>query len=153
MKDDRHLSDIGSEAYNICCYKFDLISRIRHILKAQYDINFKDSTETSIVNVLTNQFASGSAKSTYNDCIFLEKDGLEYKTSDTFIENLRNEEFKKIVVELIEFGIDRYKRFYSDRYMGTNFQLYQNIHMRMSADCYNGIKTRLPLILAVTSLI
>ncbi|MBX4261552.1 DEAD/DEAH box helicase [Clostridium estertheticum] len=106
-------------------YKFDLIYRLRHVLKEQYNIDFKDSTETSIVNVLTNQFASGSAKATYKDCIFLEKDGLEYKTSEVFIENLKNEEFKNIVLELIEFGIDRYKRSYSDNYMNTNFQLYQ----------------------------
>ncbi|MBX4268442.1 DUF3427 domain-containing protein [Clostridium estertheticum] len=106
-------------------YKFDLIYRLRHILKEQYNIDFKDSTETSIVNVLTNQFASGSAKSTYKDCIFLEKDGLDYKTSEVFIEKLKNEEFKNMVLELIEFGIDRYKRSYSDRYMNTNFQLYQ----------------------------
>ena len=106
-------------------YKVDLIFRLKHILKEQYDINFKDSTETSIVNVLTNQFASGTGKATYKDCIFLEKYDLEYKTSDIFIENLKNEEFKEIVVELIEFGIDRYKKFYSDRYMDTSFQLYQ----------------------------
>ncbi|MCB2308724.1 DEAD/DEAH box helicase [Clostridium estertheticum] len=106
-------------------YKVDLIYRVRNILKEQYNIDFKDSTETSIVNVLTNQFASGTAKSTYKDCIFLEKDGLDYKTSEVFIENLKNEEFKNLVLELIEFGIDRYKRFYSDHYMNTNFQLYQ----------------------------
>ncbi|MPQ30560.1 DUF3427 domain-containing protein [Clostridium estertheticum] len=106
-------------------YKFDLIYRLRHILKEQYNIDFKDSTETSIVNVLTNQFASGSAKSTYKDCIFLEKDDLDYKTSEVFIENLKNEKFKNMVLELIEFGIDRHKRSYSDRYINTNFQLYQ----------------------------
>ncbi|MGH4049806.1 MAG: DUF3427 domain-containing protein [Clostridium sp.] len=106
-------------------YKSDLISRLKHILKEEYDIDIKDSTETSLVNVLTNQFASGSAKSTYKDCIFLEKDGLEYKLSEVFNEILQNEEFKNIVIELVEFGIDRYKRSYSDHYMNTNFQLYQ----------------------------
>jgi hypothetical protein len=106
-------------------YNVDLIFRLKHTLKEQYDINFKDSTETSIVNVLTNEFVSGTGKATYKECIFLEKYDLDYKTSDTFIENLKNEEFKEIVVELIEFGIDRYTRFYSDRYMNTSFQLYQ----------------------------
>ena len=32
---------------------------------------------------------------------------------------------KEIVEELIEFGIDRYKEFYSNGYMGTSFKLYQ----------------------------
>ncbi|MBW9158028.1 DUF3427 domain-containing protein [Clostridium tagluense] len=106
-------------------YKVDLIFRLKHILKEQYDINFKDSTETSIVNVLTNQFASGTAKATYKECIFLEEYGLEYKTSEIFIENLKNKEFKEMVEDLIQFGIDRYKKFYSGRYMNTSFELYQ----------------------------
>lgn len=106
-------------------YKVDLIFKLKHILKEQYNINFKDSTETSVVNVLTNQFASGTGKETYKDCIFLEKDNLDYKISEIFMENLKNQEFKQIVVELIEFSIDRYKKFYSNRYMDTSFQLYQ----------------------------
>lgn len=106
-------------------YKVDLTYKLRCILKEQYDINFKHSTETSIVNVLTNQFASGTAKATYKECIFLEKYGLDYKTSEVFIENLKNKEFKEMIEELIQFGIDRYKKFYSGRYMNTGFELYQ----------------------------
>lgn len=106
-------------------YNVDLIFRLKHILKEQYDINFKDSTETSIVNVLTNGFASGTGKATYKECIFLEKYDLDYKTSEIFIENLKNKQFKETVVDLIDFGIDRYNRFYSDRYMNTSFKLYQ----------------------------
>ncbi|MBU3129847.1 DUF3427 domain-containing protein [Clostridium tagluense] len=106
-------------------YKVDLILRLKHILKEQYDIDFKDSTETSIVNVLTNQFPSGTAKATYKECIFLEKYGLDYKISEVFIENLKNKDFKKMVEGLIQFGITRYKKFYSVRYMNTSFELYQ----------------------------
>ena len=106
-------------------YKVDLILRLKHILKEQYNISFKASTETSIVNILTNQFASGTGKETYNECIFLKKADLDYATSDIFTECLKNEEFKIIIVELIEYGIDRYKKFYSERYMDTSFKLYQ----------------------------
>ncbi|MBU3145981.1 DUF3427 domain-containing protein [Clostridium sp. CF012] len=106
-------------------YKVDLILRLTHILKEQYDINFKDSTETSIVNVLTNQFSSGAGKETYKECIFLEKYGLDYKASEIFVENLKNKEFKEMVEGLIQFGITRYKKFYSVRYMNTSFELYQ----------------------------
>ena len=66
-------------------YKVDLISKLKYILKEQYNIDFKNNTETSIVNVLTNQFASGSSKETYKDCIFLEKYNLDYKISDIFV--------------------------------------------------------------------
>ncbi|PRR82004.1 DUF3427 domain-containing protein [Clostridium vincentii] len=105
-------------------YNVDLIFRLKHILKEEYGIDFKDSTEISVVNVLTNQFPSGTGKDTYKECIFLEKHNLDYKISDIFMESLKYPDFKEIVVELIEFGIVRYKKFYSDRYMGTSFQLY-----------------------------
>lgn len=106
-------------------HEVDLIFRLKEILNNQYDIKFNNSTETSLVNVLTNQFASGTGKDTYKDCIFLEEYNHDYKISNVFMENLKCQEFKDIVIELIEFGIDRYKRFYSDRYMDTSFQLYQ----------------------------
>lgn len=106
-------------------YKVNLISRLKYILKEQYDIDFNDNTETSIVNVLTNQFASGTGKKTYEKCIFLEKNGSDYKISKSFLENLENQDFKRSALELIEFGIYRYKSSYSTRYMNTSFQLYQ----------------------------
>jgi superfamily II DNA or RNA helicase/HKD family nuclease len=105
--------------------KVNLIAKLKKILNDQYDINFKNSTETSVVNVLTNQFASGSGKETYKDCIFLEKCNQDYKISNIFLENLKCKEFKDIVLELIEFGIERYKKSYSTRYKDTSFKLYQ----------------------------
>lgn len=106
-------------------FKDNLMSRLKNILKEQYNIGFKVSTETSIVNVLTNEFPAGTGKKTYKECIFIEKDGPDYKISKVFMENLENEDFKRSVEELIEFGIYRYKNFYGNRYMDTNFQLYQ----------------------------
>lgn len=106
-------------------YKVDLMFRLKEILKEEYNIGFTDYTETSIVNVLTNEFPSGSSKSTYRDCIFIEKHNGDYKTSEIFIEQLNNDEFKEIVLEIIEFGIHKYNKNYSHRYMNTNFQLYQ----------------------------
>lgn len=106
-------------------YKIGLMSKLKEILKEQYNINFTNYTETSVVNVLTNEFPSGSSKETYKNCIFLEKHNEDYKTSEIFIKQLNNEDFKEIILETIEFGIDRYKKNYSQRYMDTNFQLYQ----------------------------
>lgn len=106
-------------------YQDNLISRLKFTMKEQYDIDFNDNTETSIVNVLTNQFASGTGKKTYEKCIFLEKDGSDYKISRAFMENLEDQDFKRSVLELIEFGIYRYKNFYGTKYMNTSFQLYQ----------------------------
>ncbi|MFT8351026.1 DUF3427 domain-containing protein [Clostridium saccharoperbutylacetonicum] len=106
-------------------HKFDLISKLKVILKKKYDIDLRNSTENSVVNVLTNEFPNENSKGTYETCIFLEKYNSDYKISNIFSENLHCQDFKAIVLELIEFGIDRYKKFYSNRYMDTNFKLYQ----------------------------
>ncbi|URZ16564.1 DUF3427 domain-containing protein [Clostridium felsineum] len=106
-------------------HKFNLIFKLKQTLKEKYNITFKDSTETSIINILTNEFPSGSSKKTYEKCIFIEKDMSDYRISKVFEENLKNKDFKAIILELIEFGIYRYKKFYSQHYMNTNFKLYQ----------------------------
>lgn len=103
----------------------NLMSRLMMILKEEYNIGFKKSTETSIANVLTNEFPAGTSKKTYKECIFIVKDGSDYKISKVFAENLRSEDFKRLVEELVDFGIARYRSNYSKRYMDTNFKLYQ----------------------------
>lgn len=105
--------------------QYNLIETLKTTLKENYDIDFKDSTETSVVNVLTNQFATGSSKNTYSECIFIENNNSDYRISGVFKEQLEDNNFKEMVEELIEFGLYRYKTSYSNRYMNTNFQLYQ----------------------------
>ncbi|MDO5040398.1 DUF3427 domain-containing protein [Clostridium sp.] len=103
----------------------NLISRLKIELKKDYNINFKTTTETNIVNILTNKFLTGSSKNTYKDCIFLEKSNSDYRLSDKFKTCLKNNNFKFIVQELVYFGMNRYNKLYSNRYMDTNLQLYQ----------------------------
>ncbi len=101
------------------------LSRLKESLKEIYNIDFKESTATSIVNVLTNEFPSGTGKNTYEKCIFLEQDNEDYKISKVFKEKLHNQSFANIVKEVIDFGINRYEKDYSARYMETNFVLYK----------------------------
>ncbi len=91
-----------------------------------YGIELKDKTVKNVVNVMTNKFQSGSGKKTYSDCIFLDRTKTgEYEISPEFEKMLENPEFYKIIKELIEFGVSRYKENYSRRYQDTNFVLYQ----------------------------
>ncbi|MBU3219276.1 DUF3427 domain-containing protein [Clostridium algidicarnis] len=106
-------------------YETDLIYNLKRGLKEYYHIDFKASTETNVVNVLTNEFLSGAGKKTYEKCIFLEKSDSDYNISKSFKYHLENNDFKCIVEELIDFGIERYKKFYSNRYMNTSLQLYE----------------------------
>ncbi|WP_443659183.1 DUF3427 domain-containing protein [Clostridium algidicarnis] len=106
-------------------YETDLIYNLKRGLKEYYHIDFKASTETNVVNVLTNEFLSGAGKKTYEKCIFLEKSDSDYNISKSFKYHLENNDFKCIIEELIDFGIERYKKFYSNRYMNTSLQLYE----------------------------
>ena len=103
----------------------NLITQLKIDLKEIYNIEFKTTTEQNIVNILTNEFATGTGKKTYSSCIFIEKLGSDYTASKIFKEHLRNEDFKNMVLELINFGLDRYNKNYSNKYMNTCFQLYQ----------------------------
>ena len=64
---------------------------------------------------MTNEFPAGASKNTYAECIFIEKDeATDYQISKSFEKMLTNKEFYEILKELIEFGISRYERDFSD---------------------------------------
>ena len=105
--------------------EYDLIGILQQNLKDKYDIHFKDTTQTSIINVLTNEFPAGTGKKTYKQCIFLEKYGENYGVSKVFRENLEDCNFKDIVNELVEYGIQRYNKLYRNSYLNTSLKLYE----------------------------
>jgi len=102
-----------------------LMSTLSKKLKENYDINFTSTTEKNVINILTNEFFSGTGKKTYSKCIFIEKKDDDYVVAKEFYNLLKNKEFKNIVSELIEFGLNRYEKNYSNRYENTSFQLYK----------------------------
>lgn len=104
--------------------KNNLIYRLKTELN-KLNIEFREITEINVVNIMTNEFPTGSSKNTYSECIFLEKLNDDYTISKKFENNLNNPNFRDMVSELIEFGIDRYNKYYSNRYLNTNFNLYQ----------------------------
>lgn len=102
-----------------------LMSTLSKKLKENYDINFTSTTEKNVINILTNEFFTGTGKKTYSKCIFIEKKDDDYVVAKEFYNLLKNKEFKNIVSELIEFGLNRYEKNYSNRYENTSFQLYK----------------------------
>ncbi len=107
-------------------YHHHLMGYLRNDLSKVYGIQLEPKAEESVINVMTNEFPSGSGKDAYKECIFLEKEGTDdYQVSESFEEMLQNPEFYKILKELVEFGISRYKQNYEDRYENTNLVLYQ----------------------------
>ena len=108
-------------------YRVGLLNILKKSLDDNYNIQLDDKVEKNIINIMTNEFLTGSGKSTYADCVFIEKDTNidDYNISESFQRMLSNPEFYKIFKELVEFGIMRYKLNYSERYRNTDFVLYK----------------------------
>jgi superfamily II DNA or RNA helicase len=106
--------------------KTSLMNDLSENLKSKYDITISDKAKTNIVNVLTNEFQTGSGKNTFKDCIFINSDGKgDYNTSSAFEKMLLNPDFKNMLSELISFGKSRYEMNYKNRYKDSDFVLYQ----------------------------
>lgn len=87
-------------------------------------IAVNEKTKANIANILTGTFATGAAKDTYKDVVFIESDGDDYKISNCFNELLKNNEFYKQILEVVDFGLYRNKKYFNDRYKDSSFCLY-----------------------------
>ena len=90
-----------------------------------YNKTMSEDQRENIANVMTNAFPSGSNKKTYEQCVFIEKLNDDYVPSKSFLDMLANNDFCKILSDLVDFGISRYERDYSNSYKDTDFVLYQ----------------------------
>lgn len=106
-------------------YRTGVFSFLKERLESEYQVEFSRATEKNVKNIMTNEFASGTGKKTYEECVFIKPDEGDFAISDEFASLLKRKEFHNIVDEIVDFGISRYDLNYSKRYMNTNFQLYQ----------------------------
>ena len=107
-------------------HRLSLFAGLQEELRLDYGIQMSEDQKENIINIMTNEFPAGASKNTYAECIFIEKDeGTDYHVSKSFEKMLANRDFYEILKELIEFGISRYERDFSDTYKGTDFVLYQ----------------------------
>ncbi|MBO4591821.1 MAG: DUF3427 domain-containing protein, partial [Eubacterium sp.] len=101
-----------------------LFSGLAEDLKS-YNKTMSNDQRENIANVMTNAFPSGSNKKTYEQCVFIEKLNDDYVPSKSFLDMLANKDFCKILSDLVDFGISRFERDYSNSYKDTDFVLYQ----------------------------
>lgn len=110
-----------------------------------YGRELNDEQKECITNVLTNEFAAGSSKSTYAKCVLIAKEKDDYQPSESFIKMLRNDDFYYIISELVEFGISRFERDYSKTYRSSDFVLYQKYTYEDVCRLLNWEKNEVPL--------
>ena len=111
----------------------------------EYGKELSQDQKDNIVNVLTNEFPAGSGKKTYAQCVFIEKDSADYKPAASFMKMLKNDDFYCILNELIEFGISRYERDYSNCYEKSDFVLYQKYTYEDVCRLLNWEQNEVPL--------
>ena len=110
-----------------------------------YGKSISKEQQENIVNVMTNEFPAGSSKKTYSQCIFIEKEGNDYRPTKTFLEMLSNRDFYNVIKELVDFGISRYERDYKQSYDVTDFVLYQKYTYEDVCRLLNWEQNEVPL--------
>lgn len=124
--------------------KFGLFAGLSEDMKEYGKVISEDQMD-NIVNVMTNEFPAGSGKKTYSQCVFIEKDSSDYKPSSSFIDMLKNKDFYDILEELVEFGISRYERDYSECYENSDLVLYQKYTYEDVCRLLNWEQNEVPL--------
>ena len=127
-----------------------LIGALQESLQKDYNQSMNQDCMKNVVNIMTNEFPTGTGKATYEECVFLEiEEGenqeIEYKTSETMTQILRNPDFCTILKELVEFGIERYRANYSRRYQDTNLVLYKKYTYEDACRLLNWENNEVPL--------
>ncbi len=90
----------------------------------QKGIFFNSNTKQNVFNLLRGSFATGAAKDSYSDVIIVEEKNNAIIASPTFINLLKNTEFRKQITEVVDFGLFRNERYFGTRYKDTSFNLY-----------------------------
>ena len=111
--------------YNMKLSKLGLLADLSLEMKRTFGKEVGELQKENIVNVMTNEFPAGAGKKTYSSCVFIEKQSDDYVPAKAFSKMIKNKEFYDILEELIEFGISRYERDYSNSYGQTDLVLYQ----------------------------
>lgn len=125
----------------------NLLKQWKQSTDAKYGKTLSSLKKKSVVNVLTNEFPSGSGKATYDKCVFLEPqpNGEDYRVTAGYGKMLDNHDFADVLNELIDFGISRYERDYSKQYKDTGFVLYQKYTYEDACRILNWDHNEVPL--------
>lgn len=104
----------------------DRILYYQRILHEKYHVDMNEQVEESVLRNLKNEFPKEEERRKYSDCVLIEKnDDGSYSLSSKFQEELSDNNFSGMILELLDFGIDQWKEKYGQIYRDTNFTLYQ----------------------------
>ena len=97
------------------------LTTLKQSLKQKYEIDVTATTLNNVTNVLTNEFTTGQSKNTFKGAVFLEGES----PGKRFLELIEDKSFREYLEELIEYGLYRNIKYFSDRYKNTSLCLYK----------------------------
>ena len=126
------------------CQRLGCLQGFQQDMK-EYGKEISQDQKDNIVNVMTNEFPAGSSKKTYSQCVFIEKEGMDYKPTTAFLKMLSNDAFYTVLKELVDFGVSRYERDYRHSYAQTDLVLYQKYTYEDVCRLLNWEQNEVPL--------
>ena len=102
-----------------------VMSRMMTMIQDEFGIAVNEKTRKNVENILTGQFASGAAKDTFAEVVFIENNGPDFSISSKFKKLLENDEFRRQISEVVNFGLFRNHKYFNHRYKDTSFCLYE----------------------------
>ena len=102
-----------------------LLMDINHILTTKYHQELTEQIKISLIRNLTNLFTISNEQSKFSNCIFIKKSDNDYIISDIFKSVLQDEKFYFQINEILDFALERYQKYYQNKYKNTNLVLYQ----------------------------
>ncbi len=104
--------------------KDQVLDLVGNALKSSYGLKYDSKVENNLINILSGDFETGVAKKKFAPCILIEKYKGKYLISKSFRKMLEDKNFKDQVMELVDYGLYKYEKYYSNHYEDTSFQLY-----------------------------
>lgn len=102
-----------------------LLIDIEQILTTKYHQELTEQIKVSLIRNLTNLFTISNDQSKFSNCIFIKENNNDYIISDIFKSALLDEKFYFQINEILDFALERYQKYYQNRYKDTNLVLYQ----------------------------
>lgn len=102
-----------------------LLMDIKQILTTKYHQELTEQIKVSLIRNLTNLFTISNEQAKFSNCIFIKKSDNDYIISDIFKSVLQDEKFYFQINEILDFALERYQKYYQNKYKDTNLVLYQ----------------------------
>lgn len=102
-----------------------LLMDIKQILTTKYHQELTEQIKVSLIRNLTNLFTISNEQAKFSNCIFIKKSDNDYIINDIFKSALQDEKFYFQINEILDFALEKYQKYYQNKYKNTNLVLYQ----------------------------